>query len=182
MKPTQILLDMDGVLADFFTSALKALNANSKRDPITPQQYVEKQEFAMDKVFNITASKFWQTIETNDFWQNLKPMEHADNLLSYLRMFKIPIVIASSPSFHSTCIPSKVAWLYHYYGIRVTDCMFGSKKYLMAKPGTLLIDDSQKNIDNFIHHEGQAVCIPSNWNTHNLTFADIQSKISPFFT
>lgn len=170
---------MDGVIADFVTSALARLNANSDQPPITAETYATLQEFDMAKVFGVSTYKFWQTIETNNFWANLAPMPHASLLLSKLRETNIPIVIASSPSFHASCVPSKIAWLYYHFGINITDCMFGRKKHLMANPGTLLIDDLQKNVAKFIFAGGQAVCVPSNWNTHNLTFSDIWSKIEP---
>jgi hypothetical protein len=64
-------------------------------------------------------------------------------------------------------------------GIKMTDCMFGSAKHLMAKPDVLLIDDLQKNVDKFIDAGGQAVCVPSNWNTLDLNFSHIWSKIEP---
>lgn len=180
MKITHVLLDMDGVLADFFSLALARLNARYPQSHISPKEYViQHANFNMAEVFGITATQFWDTIEGNFFWSDLARMRHALELIDKLKTLDIPFTIASSPSYHPSCIPEKISWLKQMLGIKMTECMFGSAKHLMAKPDVLLIDDLQKNVDKFIAAGGQAVCVPSNWNTLDLDFNTIWNKIEP---
>lgn len=173
---THVLLDMDGVLADFFTPALEKLNRKFPSRRLSTTEYVKQREFAMDKMFGITQSQFWTTIEDDNFWEDLKPMTHAQALLDFLTVRSVPYYIASSPSYHPTCVTSKVKWLKKHFGINMSQAMFGSAKYLMAKPNALLIDDLPKNVDKFILAGGQAVCVPSNWNTEPF---DVHQLLNP---
>lgn len=52
----------------------------------------------------------------------------------------------------------------------------GSRKYLMAGNG-ILIDDYYKNVENFKSAGGEAILIPSTWNTNGLTFERIKNTI-----
>lgn len=178
MKHTHILLDMDGVLADFFTPALARCN-NASLTTISATEYVESGfGFDMAKVFCITPKKFWQAIDWDAFWSNLVPFRHAGQLIDALYETGLPVYISSSPSQGRDCVPDKIEWLRRYLSVPMTACMFGSAKHLMARPGALLIDDYAKNCDAFIEAGGDAVCVPSNWNTLDLTFADVWAPIS----
>ena len=180
MATTHILLDMDGVLADFFTPALSRLNAHSERAPTPADTYRANFGFDMAAAFSITPEKFWQLIDTEDFWRKLTPLPHAKRLIAAVRGTGIPFFVASSPSMGYHCVPQKMAWLYHHLGIKQTQCMFGSAKHLMARPGALLIDDLDKNCDAFVGAGGSAVLLPSNWNKADIRFEeDIWSKIAP---
>jgi 5'(3')-deoxyribonucleotidase len=172
---------MDGVLADFFTAALRKMNAREEATrglPISPEIYRDYQEFDMAKVFDCSPATFWQTIDRPGFWQTMHPMPHARQLMEKLKLTNLPIYIASSPSMSPHCIPEKIAWLYHHFKIKVNQCMFGSAKQLMARPDALLIDDLEKNCLAFRTAGGRAAHVPSNWNTNNLSFAHIWEPIS----
>lgn len=173
-----ILLDMDCVLADFFSSALHQLNKKySKDNPITEKQYRKYGKFDMAALFGISKEEFWATIDSNQyFWINICPFPWANALVRFLNEFA-PVTIASSPHTSRACIADKVEWLDKKLGIKGDQCMFGPRKYLMAKPDTFLIDDLQSNVDDFIAHGGKGVCIPSNWNTEDLSFDMIAAKI-----
>lgn len=173
MKPKHILLDMDGVIADFFTEALARCNAFKGRNPMTAEEYRQDPAFDMAGKFEMTDTEFWKAIDCDDFWLKLKPMPHAEDLIHYITTLRIPFYIASSPSMSPLCIPQKLQWLDQHFGIKSTQCMFGSAKFLMAKPENLLIDDLDHNVDKFISHGGRAVLLPSNWNTENLSFLHI---------
>jgi len=180
MTTTHLLLDMDGVLADFFTSALSRLNAHSECDPMPTDTYLAHHGFDMAAAFGVTPEKFWQLIDTEDFWRGLKPLPHAKRLIAAVKDTGIPFFVASSPSQGYHCVPQKTAWLYHHLGVKQRQCMFGSAKHLMARTGALLVDDLDKNCEAFTQAGGAAVLIPSNWNKADIRFEeDIWSKISP---
>ncbi len=171
---------MDGVLANFFTAALVKLNEAESPSCfcITEKEYaINVQIFDMAEAFEITPTQFWSTIDTPGFWRKLYPMKWAFTLEDHLRQTGLPVYISSSPSAQAHCIPEKLAWLYRHFNIRETSCMFGSAKHLMAKPGALLIDDRQKNCDKFIEAGGDAVCVPSNWNTYDMSWDTLWKPI-----
>jgi len=173
-----ILLDLDGVCADFFTPALNRLNHNSGKN-ISPEEYIESGLFDMAKMFGISKEDFWKQIDFGRFWIDLPAFPWHKDLFELLSGVA-PITIASSPSPWIQCVPQKLLWIKEHLGLTEESCMFGPRKYLMANPETLLIDDLQKNCDEFIAHGGKAICIPSNWNTKDLTFAKVLAAMKEF--
>ncbi|MEN9918903.1 MAG: hypothetical protein RL662_1339 [Bacteroidota bacterium] len=171
-----ILLDLDGVMTDFLSSALALLNARFDRT-ITPEEYAKHNIFDIEKVYGISSKDFWDTIETKDFWISMKPMPWAKEL--YEKLNKIaPVTIASSPSNNPFCAADKAIWVQKHLGLKNSNLMLGSRKYLMASTYNVLIDDYPKNIDKFREHGGHAILIPSSWNTANLTFTDVWDTIT----
>lgn len=175
MKKTQILLDMDGVLVDFLSGAITALNRDFNRT-VTLEQYVN--EFGMWETYDyygITVKEFWHSIHsTPDFWYNLKPTPWAVQLYKMLELLG-DVTIVTSPSEYPDCYAQKARWLSDF-GISGSSVFMGSRKYLMAGNG-ILIDDYYKNVNAFRDAGGEAVLIPSNWNTNGLTFERIQNTI-----
>lgn len=173
-----ILLDMDGCTADFLSSALHALNRKYRKDnPATIREYQEYGKFDMASFYGISKEQFWAAIDSDQyFWINIRPFPWASSLVRFLTEFA-PVTIASSPHTSRPCIADKVEWLQKHLNIKSEGCMFGSRKYLMAKPDTFLIDDLQSNVDDFIAHGGKGVCVPSNWNTEDLSFDMVVAKI-----
>jgi 5'(3')-deoxyribonucleotidase len=176
MRKTQILLDMDGVLVDFLSGALKSLNRDFNKT-VTIEQYAK--EFAQWGIYDyygITIKEFWQSIEnTPNFWINLDPMPWCGQLYSMLSEIG-DVTIVTSPSEDTDCVRQKLVWLRHHLGVKPDSVFLGSRKYLMAGNG-ILIDDYFKNCDSFRNAGGQAVLVPSNWNTNNLTWDKIWNTI-----
>jgi 5'(3')-deoxyribonucleotidase len=176
-----IFLDQDCVLASFFEASLHKLNKKYRKDnPITISEYVDYGKFDMAAGFGITNAEFWQCVEGGDqyFWDNLPLFPWSKDFYDFLSRFA-PVTILSSPSDGANCVWGKVQWLKKKIdpNISTGDCVFTKKKYLLANSESLLIDDLQKNCDEFIAAGGQAVCVPSTWNTKNLSYNDILEKI-----
>lgn len=181
MKSKEILLDMDGVLADFFTAALaKCQKAGFTQH--TNDSYVKLNEYNMAKAFGISQELFWSTIEKDNFWENLNPMPGAYELLEWLQTCG-RITIASSPSQNNSCIPQKLRWLYKHFKLEAKDCMFGSRKELLASKNTVLIDDYPVYVDKFSDAGGYGILVSSNWNTHPARFKPglVQGQIENHF-
>lgn len=174
MKP-EILLDMDGVLSDFFTAAFTKLTS-LQTDPMQKYDYVRHQEFDMAKVFGITQETFWSTIDQDSFWLDLKPFLWAPELYRKLSEYG-RVTICSSPSLNPNCIPQKLAWLKQHLNLVASSCLFGGRKELMAGGNKILIDDYPKNVEKFRAAGGKAILVPSNWNTVNLTYTQVLSTI-----
>ena len=97
-----IFCDMDGVLADFKTAAVK-VNGMS-----------------IQKWMNIPSSQQkWERIKnTSNFWHNLPWMSGGKQLWSYISKFDPHILSAYvEESFDPNCIPGKTEWLRRNAGI-----------------------------------------------------------------
>lgn len=176
MTRKQFLLDMDGVLVDFLSGAIKALNRDYGRN-ITIEEYANKfGQWGTYDYYGITVAQFWKSIEdTPNFWIDLKPMPWCNLLYGMLSELG-DVTIVTSPSLDPTCAKEKLEWLKSYLNITPDKVFLGSRKYLFAGNG-ILIDDYFKNVDSFRANGGQAILIPSTWNTADLTFERVKNTI-----
>lgn len=176
---TNILCDLDGVLSDFLSLALEKLNfeIDEPAPGLTPESYAIIGKFNIAEVYGLSMEDFWETLEKGDkFWCNQKPFPWAKDLLEWLETIA-PVTICTSPSLHEVCCMQKTRWVEKHLGRRNNSLMIGSRKYLMAKPGNLLIDDYENNVDAFRAAGGSAIQVPSNWNTNPLTFEAVRTAI-----
>lgn len=172
----QILLDMDGVLVDFLSGALIELNRAYNKD-WTIETYAEKfGQWGTYDLYGITVKEFWDTIHSNPyFWIDLKPMPWYKELYDLLSELG-DVTILTTPSLDPACAMQKLQWLRKYLDIGSDAVFMGARKYLMAGNGTL-IDDYFKNVDSFRSAGGEAILVPSTWNTNGLTFERIKNTI-----
>ena len=152
-----ILLDMDGVQANFVKASIEAARLPVHEDEIDEWSYYNKW---------CSVDEFWKRIGTfENFWLDLEKYEWSDDLF---RMCSTTArtVIATSPSPCKNCPGQKVEWLrkHGYLESRLTDYMLGPHKELMARPNTILIDDSDRNVELFIAAGGKAITFPQRWN------------------
>jgi 5'(3')-deoxyribonucleotidase len=176
MKRKQILLDMDGVLADFLSGAIEALNRDFNRS-ITIDQYAR--EFGRWETYDyygITIKEFWESIhKTPDFWYNLSPLPWCGQMYSVLQELG-EVTIVTSPSEDPDCSAQKQRWLNRHLSVKPDAVFIGSRKHLMAGNG-ILIDDYYKNVGLFQLAGGKAILIPSNWNTPDLKWERVWNTI-----
>ena len=142
-----IYCDMDGVLADFKTAAVK-VNGMS-----------------INKWMNIPSSQQkWERIKnTSNFWHNLPWMPGGQALWRYISKFDPHILSAYvEETYDPNCKPGKRAWLRR--NAKLTDnskinLVRRKEKKNFAKKDAILIDDYIKNVNEFtaaggigIHH------------------------------
>jgi 5'(3')-deoxyribonucleotidase len=151
------LLDIDGVLADFVTDALRVHGKDGHA--VTHWNFYED--------FGMTLADFWPAIDAEGeaFWLNLKPYPWFDNLISIVSEYA-SFSLSTTPSPCSSCHSGKHLWIQKHFGGRFANYMMGADKHLMAKPGVVLIDDNEENVGKFIAHGGVAILFPQPWNRH----------------
>lgn len=156
-----ILLDLDGVLVDFFTPALELFGKGHLIDSWTPGEY------RLHPSLGITEAEFWRAIDAEGigWWEDLPPYPWCHELYDFCKGKAKNVYIATSPSRYFASAAGKVRWLQEQFGAGFRDYMIGPHKHLMAKPGVLLIDDSDANIDLFSEHGGPAILFPRPWNS-----------------
>lgn len=160
-----ILIDLDGVLADFVTAALDVQGL--------PNVVVDRWE--MHECCGLTASDFWGTIDRQgyEFWANIDPYPWKDELLALL---PTTFTVSTTPSRHPNCAAGKTAWMHQHFrgtnGKVFRDYLIGEHKHLLAAPGRVLIDDSDKNCVKFCEHGGEAILFPQPWNKNRELVGD----------
>lgn len=152
-----ILLDMDGVLADFVGGALKAHGIERFNSLHWPPQW------DMATELGISDDEFWAPIHDGgaEFWRQLEPLPWAQELWDGCAALG-SITISTSPSRDYESRKGKLDWLAQHFDANV-GCYFGRDKWLMARHG-ILIDDSDANVQRFCEKGGQAVLFPRPWN------------------
>lgn len=174
MHDVQLLLDMDGVLTNWWMDAFKvhdvvATEAEIWKDKLGHYGWVELMKpFKPD----LSVREFWAPMEY-DFWANLQPLRDAIEIVMMLedRYGQKNITLCTSPSENHGCVPGKKAWIKkilapHYH--KSYNQQFGAKKWLNANPRSILIDDHAENCTAFYEHGGHSVLVPRIWNPNHM--------------
>lgn len=142
---TKVFLDLDGLIADLVGHT----EVTAGRPLITPGCW------SMD--FDFNGQSF-------DWWMALKPTDEAQACLSMLERDNV-YVCTARPS-HTPSAMAAYAWLVKLApwlpADRVIIC---PKKQLLAKPGRILVDDADHNIDDWIKAGGTGCLMPRRWNS-----------------
>lgn len=159
---THILLDMDGVMANFVDGACRVHG----RGLVDLLQIWPVGAYSIEGAMGLTSPVFWAGLDAAgvDFWRNLEPYPWLKELWAILQNYG-PITISSSPSHGAYAATGKVLWLRQYIEAGFRDYMFGSAKHLLAAPGRVLIDDSDEKCQQFQAHGGHAIVFPQRWNS-----------------
>lgn len=171
-----VFLDMDGVLVDFVSSALfvhqQQVNPDSQVDkPVFDAELCLHEwpagEWDIVNVLGSDADEFWEMIHTwreGAFWSSLSPYPWAKQLVDAAKKLGA-VRLLTSPADHATSYSGKKA---------TADCHFGDvplhmcgEKYLVSAPGRLLIDDNDKNVEQWREAGGPAILFPQIWNKNH---------------
>jgi hypothetical protein len=162
---TQILLDMDGVIADFTGHAITTLGYSAEEiySKWIPGHY------ELFEMLGIKSEKvFWDQINHygHEWWSSIPRYTWADMLWDMLEGVA-PVTILTSPSRSPNAPKGKVRWLLDWKGPNFRSYMIGPQKYLCARDGALLIDDSEHKVRKFVAHGGRAILFPRLWNSNH---------------
>jgi hypothetical protein len=148
---SKVYLDLDGVFADFESAVRRYTTLNYSDDPI-------KAWGMIDKVPN--------------FFKRLYPLSGA------LRLFDTIYDGSTLPVEMLTAMPDQTGllhtvaydkeyWCHKYLSqkIKVNTVQGWEQKALFAQPGCILVDDSFRNIQDWVACGGTGVHHTSNWNT-----------------
>ena len=150
-----IYCDMDGVLADFKTAAVRVTG------------------MSINRWMNIPSSKnkWAPIIKDKNFWYNLPWMPGGKQLWSYISKHDPHILSAYvEESFDPNCIPGKSHWARTKLGIapgRINLVKRVQKQNYAKVAGqpAILIDDYKKNTDQFTQRGGIGILHTSTPNT-----------------
>lgn len=160
-----ILLDMDGVIANFIQAAIDATGV-----PLTHGQWSTWNAHWA----HMEDNEFWERIARRpSFWRDVKPYPWAKQLVEMCRAVA-PVVFCSTPVTDPKCASQKIEWL-RLNGFMAqdgNDYIFTHNKGLCGHSSRLLIDDGTHNIDAFTAAGGKAILFPQPWNTDQIALTD----------
>lgn len=171
MKIRRIYLDMDDVLADFVGGVCRFWNVDRKEvescwtkgvwDVVPPLSQVLKLKEIMPE------TTFWSRLDRNEqFWTGLDLKSHSIQLLQLVaETVGDNWNVLTAPSYCPTCYTGKIRWLREVIGQTPHKMIPTPYKYLLAKPGMVLIDDRESNVLEFRAEGGEAILYPTHHNS-----------------
>ena len=161
---TTCFIDIDGVLADFATAALRLHNSSLSIEKIT--------EYGIHKFLDLTPQEFWNPISAAGFafWRDLPPYPWMRDLWIACNDFA-PTYVCTTPSLSPSSSAGKHEWIIRHLDTRrfvMTPC-----KETLAAPGHVLIDDYPINCEKFAKDGGDAILFRQPWNAGGLSAREI---------
>lgn len=160
----KILLDLDGVLADFVGGIAQA---HGRSNPYWLSSNHGK--YDMDTLFGMKPEEFWRPTNRASFWADLQKMPDADEIMALCKTFvgEPRIAILTSPAAHVECPTGKTMWVQEHYWHFRRRLIITPAKHFLAHNEAVLIDDSDKNVIDFEKHGGRAILLPRPWNSQH---------------
>lgn len=151
-----IILDLDGVLADF-NSAANAVN-NLPQEPATCWDWYKQHGMSTDEFWNNIHARgdsfYRDSVRPYSWWKEVVDLVTAAD----------DFVIMTSPSNTPCGYAGKKIWVDEWLNIRPTQLIVGARKDLLAGSDRLLIDDNLDNISMFRRAGGHGFVFPQPWN------------------
>jgi len=175
----KLILDMDGVVADFVTALCKTHALSSPYDNGYERWDIESStEFG-----HMSRNQMFKPCRDAAWWENIPKTPEADHIVeTCLELVGIEnIVVCTATTLPvGACTDGKIAWwkkLYPKVGLH--DRVIATPhKHFLASPYSILIDDKESNIDDFQQHGGNAMMIPRPWNRlRHTTFFNFRDSL-----
>lgn len=151
-----VLVDLDGVLADFRGGALAKHKHESEIDPASWEFWID---------MGMTEDEFWWPLRGSRFWAKLPPL---DDGIAMFRKIEKALPKKQIGFLTSAIMPGaadgKRQWIDEHLTGYGAHMLTGTEKHLMAAPMKILIDDSHKNTDAWEAFGGHAILVPRPWN------------------
>lgn len=150
-------VDMDGVLVDFISGALRAHGMEGLVNH-NPDVYED---------MGISKTQFWAKLQGHEFWRDLEWMEDGELIWRQLLLSCEPqqVVLLTSPAPVAGCMEGKRLWVQRHMPDHLATLTLTRFKAQVAAPGRMLIDDSDRNCDEYRDAGGLAILVPRTWNS-----------------
>lgn len=153
-----VLLDIDGVLANFNKRAFEALGLPyTYGHPALREWYwYEYFTFSFEEVDSVC---------TIDFWAGVQWMPDGRDILALVESKFDDIYLLTTPMPNPGSGTGKILWVNEHlprYSKRTIITQV--PKSLLAGPDRLLIDDKDENVAEFVTAGGQGILVPRHWN------------------
>ncbi len=160
----RICLDVDGVLADWMGGVFPLFG----RDPSEIKDVWSRGQHGTEIPLDITRVEMFERIEKegHDWWANLEPFPWCDRLWELCNSVA-PTILLTSTTRDPCCASGKLEWIQNrpWGGRNFRDYLIGPRKPFAAKSESILIDDTDIQIEKFREAGGKAILFPQYWNS-----------------
>jgi 5'(3')-deoxyribonucleotidase len=166
LKLTKIFLDLDDVLNDFTMHTLRSLGCYiDEYDPEWGWDIVRAAN-SFHPLRHFTPESFWSSFD-REHWATIPKSPMCDWLIerSVTLVGCENVCVLTCPTPDPDCTAGKQEWIYRNLPNWLhSQFLIGPPKHLCASPGALLIDDRDKNVEDFRMAGGRAILVPKPWN------------------
>ena len=167
-KKPIVYLDMDGVIVDFVSGLHRALGLpySVKEYPHPAGVYEMFPHAVSATVGRHTMESLLAGCSTVSFWENLRWDPLGGEILEIIESYGDEIYLTSYPMKDPCTWLGKLRWIDKHipqYNNKVI--LMTAHKQLLAKPGTILVDDRDDNVDKFCAAGGSGYLVPQPWNS-----------------
>jgi 5'(3')-deoxyribonucleotidase len=151
------ILDLDGILVDFHSAW--ALHHN-----VTPDW---EKGYELSIATNIIEANCWNNI-SDEWWANLPWTNDGKDILAVVeKLFATDqiLIVTRAPytiGSHHIGPSGKVKWIAKHIPDYLNRYMVGTHRHWLANPETILIDDSDSNVQSY---SGPSILVPRLWNS-----------------
>jgi len=110
----------------------------------------------------VSYEDFWKALDFQ-WWSSLKPYPWAGLFIQEVEKYG-EVRLATAVVTASGCVAGKYMWVKKNLPQYLDTLHIGNIKSDFAQEGTLLIDDRDKNCEDFIAAGGAAILVPRAWN------------------
>lgn len=172
----RVLLDMDGVVADFVGGVCKFFG---RENPYTTLAEDSRGpcSWGIEKLLGIEPEDFWRPLGY-EFWRGL-PLTHDARHIFCTALWKFgesSICFCTSPCSTPGCFEGKIDWAKEHFPripIIFTKSTVEKEhppKHFLAGKNSVLIDDNTYNVKNFQDAGGYGILIPRYWNSYHKNY------------
>jgi len=161
----RILLDLDGVVVDFVGGACKAHGRSSPYAAGPPSSDLAEC-YWMPDLWEMPIDEFWKPMEDPKFWEGLEFMPDGLEILKACEevVGKENVCLLTNPTKGSGPVVGKINWIEENLPEYRDRNLIGKPKEFCAHAGSVLVDDSNHNIDTFEEAGGMVIMVPRPWN------------------
>lgn len=169
MRIDTIYLDLDDVCNTFTPYLLNRMGC-----AIEPHDYggypgkldIVPAANLLGLVRNWTRKSFWEAVG-REMWVQAPVSNEFHWLLKTCRHYVgHDIYVATSPTKDPDCLAGKLEWIHEHMPKWMHRQYFITpRKWMLGRPGALLVDDNEKNCRKFEERGGLAIRFPRPWNT-----------------
>jgi 5'(3')-deoxyribonucleotidase len=143
----RVLLDVDGVLGDFPSCALRWVNGHSPEREVTLDQ-IHEHDILKALGLEALQERFDRWCIDTELCRDMPVYPGAQDFVEALRRFGDLVIVTSPYSAVPTWCHARLAWLEQHFGIAKRDVVFCKRKELVR--GHVLIDDKLENCEAFV--------------------------------
>lgn len=155
----EVLLDMDGVLVNWVKAAGQLYGVDLYADR------ANRGKWQCNEFVGLNYDEFSRPMDLK-FWTNLEWMPDGRTILAILedQFGKENICLLSDPRGCVNAMEGKLRWIKQHMPGYEKRYLFGPAKFFAGAENRILVDDYDKNIDEFTQRRLPSLQVPRLWN------------------